>query len=74
MITDEDKLVCESQRAQTSGKGNLRSFVNDAVVEFASGEQSTSTRYVECLQEPTKICLVLTGQSRGTSSQQLGES
>ena len=74
MVTDKDKLVCESQRTQTGGKGNLGSFVDYAVVKFAPGEQSTSTSCVKRLQGPTKTCLVLTGQSRGTSSQQLEES
>jgi len=38
MIANKDKLVCESQRAEAGRKGNLRSFVDDAVVELASGE------------------------------------
>ena len=67
MITDKDKLVCESQGAEAGGKGNLRSFVDDAVVELASREQSTNIRCVRCTQEPTKFNPALTGQSRGTS-------
>ena len=38
VIADEDKRVRESQRAETGGKGDLRGFVDDAVVELASGE------------------------------------
>lgn len=41
VITNKDKLVCESQWAEAGGKGNLRGLVDDAVVEFASGEQGT---------------------------------
>jgi hypothetical protein len=74
VITDKDKLVCESQWAEAGGKGDLRSFIDDAVVELASGEQSAIIHRVECLQEPTKLGLALTGQSRDTSSQQLEES
>jgi hypothetical protein len=38
VITNEDKFVCKSQRAEAGRKGDLRSFVYDAIVEFASGE------------------------------------
>jgi hypothetical protein len=73
VITDKNKLVCESQWAEAGGKGDLRSFVDDAVVEFAFGEQSAIVRRVKCLQEPTELSLALTGQSRDMSLQQLEE-
>ena len=38
MITDEHKLVRESQRAKTGRKGDLRSFVDNTVIELAPGE------------------------------------
>ena len=40
VVADKDKFVCESQWTETGGKGNLRSFIDDAVVESTSGEQS----------------------------------
>jgi len=40
VIADKDKLVCESQWTEAGGERNLRSFIDDAVVELASGEQS----------------------------------
>lgn len=39
VVTNKNKFFCESQRAEAGGKRNLRSFVDDAVVEFASREQ-----------------------------------
>ena len=47
VIADEDKLVCESQWAETGGKRDLRSFVDDAIVELTSGEQSAIMHCVE---------------------------
>ena len=73
VITDKNKLVCESQWAEAGGEGNLRSFVDDAVVKFAFGKQSAIIHRVKYLQEPTELGLALTGQSRDTSSQQLEE-
>jgi len=49
VITDKDKFVRKSQWAEAGGERNLRSFVNDAVVELASGEQSAVIHRVECL-------------------------
>ena len=74
VIANEDELVCESQRAETGGERNLGSFVDDTVVELASGEQSAMMYCVECLQELIKSNLVLTGQSRDKSSRRLGGS
>ena len=74
VIANEDELICESQRAETGGECNLGSFVDDTIVELASGEQSTTMYCVECLQEPMKLNPVLTGQSRDKSSRRLGGS
>lgn len=40
VVTNKYKFVCEPQWAEAGGKGNLRSLVDDTVVEPASGEQS----------------------------------
>jgi len=74
VIANEDELVCESQRAETGGERNLGSFVDDTIVELASGEQSATMYCVECLQELMRLNLVLTGQSRDKSSRRLGGS
>lgn len=39
MIANEDKLLCEPERAQAGGERNLGGFVDDTIVELASGEQ-----------------------------------
>jgi hypothetical protein len=74
VIANKDKLFCESQWAETGGERNLRSFVDDAIVELASGEHSAMMYRVKCLQESMKFNLVLTGQLRDKSSRRPGES
>ena len=74
VISNEDKLVCESQWAETGGERNLRSFVDDAIVELASGEQSAMMYCVKCLQGPTRLNIVLTGQLRDKLSRRPEES
>lgn len=38
MITNKDELVCEPEWPQTGGQCDLRSFIDDAVLECSSGE------------------------------------
>ena len=58
VIANEDKLVRESQWAETGGERNLRSLVDDAIVELASGEQSAMTYCIRCLQELMKFIVL----------------
>ena len=41
MIADKHKFICKAQRTETHRQSNLRSLINNAVVEFPSREQDT---------------------------------
>ncbi len=42
VVANEDEGICEAKRTDTGGKSDLRSFVDDAVVESAAGEDWTA--------------------------------
>ena len=42
VIPNQDESVCEAQWAKTCGQGDLRGFVDDAVIEASSDEQGAN--------------------------------
>lgn len=43
MITDQNKFICETKRANACRQCYLRRFVDDAVIEGAAREQRTGS-------------------------------
>jgi hypothetical protein len=45
MVTNKDKSVCIPEGSKADWKCNLRSFIDDTVIEFSPVEDETTVRY-----------------------------
>jgi hypothetical protein len=55
MISNQDKFICKSQWAKTRRKGNLRRFVDDAVVETSTREDSAKANLQNLRKEEEDV-------------------